>query len=188
MLASIKGVETLDSCPRTWPLSSGSSVTPHSAAGSPAESALRAAVASLFSGSSEPIPSQSALRAASRSGASRTAFIHMSRPTLHEYVTLEADTVISSTGCWSPPVLARTTHSPGRPSRRSLPSRPTPATVATTGSPGRSGWWHHRSTTTWTSELTPSDARTSKPSSVASTSVASSGTPGRYSSMSFAAM
>ena len=42
------------------------------------------------------MPSQSALRAASRSGARRTAFIHMSRPTLHESVTSEAGTVISA--------------------------------------------------------------------------------------------
>ncbi|KOO35381.1 hypothetical protein Ctob_016501 [Chrysochromulina tobinii] len=130
---------TLDLSPRTWPLSSGASCRPNSAAGSPAESALRAAFASSLTGSSDPIPSQSALRAASRSGARRTAFIHMSRPTLHENVTSDAGTFISSTGCWSPPVLARTTHSPGRPSRRRSPSRPTPATVATTGSPGRSG-------------------------------------------------
>ena len=43
------------------------------------------------------MPSQAALRAASRSGARRTAFIHMAQPTLHENVTSEAGTVISST-------------------------------------------------------------------------------------------
>ena len=51
---------------------------------------------SALLGSSDAIPSQSAPRAATSGAARRTAFIHISRPTLHEKLTAMAGTSSSS--------------------------------------------------------------------------------------------